>query len=407
MSKTSIAKSSAALGRITGVLALAVAVLASGGGCARRGETSAESPNTPLAEVDGKKITVADLDKKLETVPRLVRAEFTGETGRSRMVQRMVEEEMLLRAAKAEGIESDSAVRAKLESSRRELLIQAFLDKKQREASQVTDEEVRAFYDAHPEEYTLEPALRMRLLVMKDRVRIDRVREMIAKGTIRFEEAVGKYCDDPEIVDAQGLVPEWVRNGRAVQWIGNHPNFHEVVFALPLGEISPVIETPSGLILARVEEKREASVRPFEEARADVEARLIREKSAEALPRVLEDLKKRYRVKIFEPEGKSAEELFSEAQGQSDPNERIRLYQEILARHPDDPHAVEALFMIGFIQSEELGDRTAAKATFERVVREHPSSDLAESARWMLSDESKKPPPFDADSTREGEGSAS
>ncbi len=384
--------------RATCIAPLALVMLIVAGGCARRGESSAENPNTPLAQVGGKKITVADLEKKLEQVPRLARAEFTGETGRARMVQRIVEEEMLLRAAKAEGIENDAAVRAKLEEIRRETLIQAYLDKKRVEASKVTEEEIRAYYDAHPEEYTSEEALRVRMLVLEDRSRTERIRDIAAQGTVRFEEVCTKYCTNPEMLAAQGLAPEWVRKGRAVQWIGNHPKFHEVAFATPPGEISPVIEIPQGFVILRVEEKREAALRPFEEARADVEGRVTREKAADALPRLLEDLKKRYQVKIFEPEGRSAEELFAQAQAQADPHARIKLYQEILDRHPNDAHAVEALFMIGFIQSEELGDRTSAKASFERVIREHPESDLAESARWMLSDESQKPPPFEPDS---------
>jgi peptidyl-prolyl cis-trans isomerase C len=409
MRPTPIAKN-----RVVREAALAALSLAAGiaacfalAACGPRGEPGAENPNTPLAEVDGRKITVGDLQARLERVPRLARAEFTGETGRARMVRRMVEEEVLLKAARAEGVDRDPEVKAKLDEAERELIVQAFLDKKQAESSEVSEDEARAYYEAHPEEYTSEEALRVRIFFLKDRDRAARVQEMVSGGTLRFEEACRRHSDNPEIAAAQGLVPEWVRKGRAVQWIGNHPKFHEIAFALPLGEVSPLIELPTGYVFLRVDEKRAPELRSFEESRADIEGRLSRQKSAEALPKLVEDLKTRYRVKIFEPEGKSAEELFAGAQSEPDPHQRIKLYQEILDRHGDDVHAVEALFMIGFIQSEELGDRTAAKEAFERVIRDYPSADLAESARWMLSEESQKPPPFEMDSTRAESGGAS
>ncbi len=396
MLRTPTSRNSAARA-LAGTLLLSALGFAAGG-CPSSGKSGDANPRTPLAEVGGRKITVADVDARLERVPRLARPEFTGPEGRSRLVNRIVEEEMLLLAAKAEGVEKDADLRDRLEEARREMVVQAYLDKKQSEASRVTGDEIEAFYGAHPEEFSTEEAVRVRMLVLPDRKRAEGARNLVAKGTVAFEEACRIHADDPDMAAAAGLVPEWVRRGRAVPWIGNHPQFHEVAFSIPQGEISPVFETPKGFIFLRVEEHRMPKLRPLEEVRADIESRLSREKSATALPKLLEELKARYKVKVFAPEGKSAEELFSRAQGAADPNERIRLYREVLEFHPSDSHAVEALFMIGFIQNEELNDRAAAKATFERVVKEFPGSELAESAKWMLSDESQKPPAFDADS---------
>lgn len=366
--------------------------------CRSSGKAPVETPRTPLAEVNGRKITVGDLDARMGRIPRLARAEFTGAEGRSRMVQRVVEEEMLLLAAKSEGVERDAEVRAKLEEARRETIVQAYLDRKQGEASKVTEEEMRAYYDAHPDEYTTEEAVRVRLLIMHDRKRLEAVRTQVASGTISFEDACRKFSEDPEISTAAGLVPEWVRRGRAVPWIGNHPTFHAAAFSIPPGEISPILETPKGLLILQVEEQRPPARRAFEESRADIERRLASEKSTQALPKLLEDLKKRYKVKVYAPEGESAERVFSKAQSTPDPAERIKLYRQILDLHPGDSHAVEALFMIGFIQNEELQDREAAKKTFREVIEKFPKSELAESAKWMLTDESQKSPAFDADS---------
>ena len=381
----------ALIGACVGVFAIA--------GC-KSGKPDTTNPKTPLAEVNGKKITVADVDARLGQLPRLARAEFTGDKGRERMVQRMVEERMLLLAAESEGIERDDAVKAKLEDARREMLVQAYLDKKQGESSRVTDDEIKAYYQAHPDEFHTEESLRVRMILSSNKKRLQSVRDDIAHGKISFENAARQEGEFPEIQNAAGMIPEWVRKDRAIPWIGNHPQFHQAAFSIPAGEISPIIETPKGFLILRVEERREPELRSLEEVRADIEGKLVREKSTEALPRLLEDLKKRYRVKVYEPAGKSAEELFEAAQTQADPRERIRIYQEVLDRHPGDAHAAEALFMIGFIQAEELHDQAAAMATFEKVLKDYPSSELAESAKFMLSEKATKLPAFEMDSTR-------
>jgi hypothetical protein len=193
-----------------------------------------------------------------------------------------------------------------------------------------------------------------------------------------------------------------VREGRALPWFGNHPKFHEVAFSLPLGEISEPFETAVGLHMIRVEEVREPRQRPFEEVRRDVEGRIARERSTKALPELLAELKERYRVKIYEAGGRSAEELFTEAQSATDPRRRLELYQQLVDGFPDHERVLESWFMIGFIRSEELGDREGANAAFKKVIAIDGDSELAQSARWMLSSGQDEFPPFEDEPLPEG-----
>jgi hypothetical protein len=48
--------------------------------------------------------------------------------------------------------------------------------------------------------------------------------------------------------------------------------------------------------------------------------------------------------------------------------------------------------MLGFLLAEELGDKDAAAVHFRRLIEEHPESELAQSARWMLSSRSQSVP---------------
>jgi peptidyl-prolyl cis-trans isomerase C len=344
-----------------------------------------------LAEVGGRKITVQEVDARIAGVPRMSRPEFSGPIGRTRMLRQMIEEEVLYRAAVEDGIDRDESVRSRLRQVERETVVQTYLDRMQEDASRVDDDEARRFYDEHLDDYRIEKMVRVRMLVTPRENVARRVGGMVAEGGL-FEDLCGRLSENTFVVSARGLIPTWIRKGRAVPWIGNHPEFHEAAFSLPVNQLSEPLETPAGWIVLRVEEIREERLRPFEEAKEDVVSRISRERSSRGLPQLLAELNERYDVKIHEePGSKSADELFTEAQAEANPRRRVELYEEIVARFPDFDRLVDAQFMIGFIRSEELRDSLGAAAAFEKVIELAPDSDLAQSARWMLSSGSEEP----------------
>jgi N-acetylmuramoyl-L-alanine amidase len=64
--------------------------------------------------------------------------------------------------------------------------------------------------------------------------------------------------------------------------------------------------------------------------------------------------------------------------------EGIRQYQFLRREYPGSKYRVEALFAIGEIYQDDLGDAASAKATFEEYVRRYPRSPRAEDARAAL-----------------------
>lgn len=383
------------------MLALVLAVALVGCGQKKAGGTSV------VARVGGRAITEADLDQRLEDIPQLARPEYSGPLGRSRMLRQMVEEEVLYRAAVDAHLDRDKDVRRRVDQSRRQLLVQSYVDREQARMSHVDEKELRDFYDKHKDEYRIERMVRVRILAADSRKIAERVIEMVTAGQ-SFDLLCQKFSTEPHIKEASGMLPTWVRKGKAVPWLGNHPAFHEVVFALEKGKLSEVFETPKGFHVARVEDVREEQQRTFEQSRSDIEARLKRERTAKGLPEIVEGLKRKYSVKLEEPAGKSPEELWAEAQQAAEPVARVALYQELVDRYPKDPHVLEALFMIGFTKAEEMHDRAGAEVVFKRVIAEFPDSELAQSARWMLTSEGSETPSFEnAPSESAGAGKAS
>jgi EpsD family peptidyl-prolyl cis-trans isomerase len=384
-------------------IALAVALACLFGCSATGNKSDAGSGGDVVAEVDGRKITLADVDKRIEAIPSLQQPEYAGALGRARMTRRLVEEELLYRAALDAGLDRDPEVERQVSAFQRELLSQTFLERERDRVALVTEDEARAFYAALLDDYQTERLLQVRVVVTHDSTRAGDAKRLADEGKLHFDEIAARLSDHELVVANRGLIPGWVHKGRAIPWIGNHPAFHKAAFALERRGVSDVISTPAGYLVVRIDDEREARQRPFEEARADVEARIVRSRTQQGLPELLQTLEERYHARVYEIEGRSAEELFQLAQAEADPATRVSLYEELLARFPENERALESLFMIGFIRSEDVRDAPGADAAFERVIEFAPDSELARSARWMVTSHGEEAPEFSEDSAPDSE----
>lgn len=59
----------------------------------------------------------------------------------------------------------------------------------------------------------------------------------------------------------------------------------------------------------------------------------------------------------------------------------IEAYTQYQKKYPNDNKAPQTLFMIGFIQANELGKLEVAKITYTRFLERYPNSEMIESAK--------------------------
>jgi hypothetical protein len=84
-------------------------------------------------------------------------------------------------------------------------------------------------------------------------------------------------------------------------------------------------------------------------------------------------------------------ELLSQAENARLPDEKLALFQQIVAAYPDSPQAAVAQFMVGFILYEELKRPDDAKAAFEALKARHPSSEWIDDADKLLAEMAQAP----------------
>ena len=64
--------------------------------------------------------------------------------------------------------------------------------------------------------------------------------------------------------------------------------------------------------------------------------------------------------------------------------EAVELYVTIADKCPDSSHRDKALFMAGFLKSENLGQKQEALKYFKELLKEYPNSDLSDDAEFMV-----------------------
>ncbi len=84
------------------------------------------------------------------------------------------------------------------------------------------------------------------------------------------------------------------------------------------------------------------------------------------------------------------EKLYTQGQiamNQAKFDSALVIYDGILKKYPDHPKSDRALFLMGYIENEFLGNKEKAKVYFNDLMVRYPKSDLIKDAKFLLSGE--------------------
>ena len=247
--------------------------------CAGADDASPEAEGVPVARVGEAVLTDADVAEALA-----VGGAVDSATARAQVVEQWVRRELLVQAARADGLDRDPAVRRALAESERATLAAAALDRLYADAAPPSDADLRAAYDREREALTLtEPVVRVRHLRTGSREAAEAARDLLADAGgaapggaapggagAAFEEAARLYADDATgaLALAAVAVPESALADLA-------PGLPRAVARLAPGGAAAVVEDEGAFHVVQVVERaRAGTVPPFEWVRDDLAERL-------------------------------------------------------------------------------------------------------------------------------------
>ncbi|MBI3950931.1 MAG: peptidylprolyl isomerase [Acidobacteria bacterium] len=229
-----------------------------------------------------------------------------------RLKQQLAEIRILSERARQEGLDKDPGLALQLKYFPEAVLREAFLQDLQSK-SQVTDEEIREFYEKHQSEFD---QVRARHILFStrpaqnatgdsaskapDREAVRRRAEEVSqrvKAGEDFATLAKEFSEDPGSKEQGGDLGFFGRGQMT-------PKFEEAAFALQPGQISDLVETPFGFHIIKAEERRTAPL--DQQLRGIIENRLRRRK----LDEQMRDIRRRHPIRIdgAKPVGESGNE---------------------------------------------------------------------------------------------------
>ena len=258
-----------------------------------------------LAEVGPYKLTKAAFEAKLESAPPQIKMILAHQPElKKALVDRWVQITLLSLAAKNAGLDKDPEVKAQIEEATRQILAQAYLQKKiLSQVGTVDEKTIEKYYQEHKDRYQEPEAVRARHILIevpqgatKEQEaqalkKAEEIRQRALKGE-DFAKLAEKYSADPGSRKKGGDLGFFTR-GQMVK------EFEDVAFSLKPGEISKPVRTAFGYHIIKVEAHRPAKQKTLAEVKDQIKEEIIQERQEALLQQALKELKKKYPAKIY------------------------------------------------------------------------------------------------------------
>jgi peptidyl-prolyl cis-trans isomerase C len=148
-----------------------------------------------LAVVNGEEITEAELKAELEGKPEFFRRRVESAEGRKEILENLIERKLLMQATEREGIADDAEIEAKVQAYRERLMMDSLKKKVLSEPVEVTEDEMRAYYEKHKFQFNRPELIHVRQIVLSDKKKADEVYSELKSAPHRFEEMARKHSE--------------------------------------------------------------------------------------------------------------------------------------------------------------------------------------------------------------------
>jgi peptidyl-prolyl cis-trans isomerase C len=242
--------------------------------------TAVAGDNAVLARIGDKQITEADF-KRIASYydPEKQRIIEQNPQAKATLYKRIIQGMVISKIAKDEGFDSLADIREQMALLTDDFLSTEYIKRKIIANINVTDDDANIFYKAHMEDFMTPEMIRARHILIKvdksasdeDKKRAKENAEEILNKIKRgedFTKLALEFSDDRGSKKKGGDLGFFTK-GKMV------PDFEKVAFSLKPGEISNIFETPFGLHIVRVEERKEAEIEPFDKAKNKAKEMLI------------------------------------------------------------------------------------------------------------------------------------
>ena len=236
-----------------------------------------------VATYKGHKLTSGDITQEFERLPAPSRTYLSAPERKRQFIENMVMNDLLFEEGQRSGYDKDPEIDRQVTDLRKRLVVQRVMRQYQTPPN-VTDEQVRAYYDQNPMLYSTTQIHASHILV-KDESLAKQILAELREHPEKFADLAREKSTDTISAKKGGDLGTFGA-GRMV------PEFEKVAFALKPGEISDVVKTQYGYHIITVLDRKEGEPKPFDQVKEQIRATLRNRALQDQVQGHFEQLKK-------------------------------------------------------------------------------------------------------------------
>lgn len=244
-----------------------------------------------VARVGERTITLAEFNRMVPRDPKNPAAPVAPAQKKA-FLEQLVNQLLFLEQAKTLKLAERPEVAARIEDAVARVLVNEYIRLEIASALKVSEAEIKSYWKSNPEQFKVPAEVRARhiLVAVSDKVGEAQARaraeEILAriKAKESFETLASEFSDDAS-TKARGGDLGFFTAGKMA------PEFEKAAFALKPGAVSAPVKTAFGYHLIKVEERREASVRPLASVRDMIHSQLRQQQQRDLMQSRLRELK--------------------------------------------------------------------------------------------------------------------
>ncbi len=243
--------------------------------------------NAVLAKIGDLDITQRDVDYMKKSMDKRLLSQFSGAQGEFYLLQELVNQKLMALDAKDTGEVEKDEFKFEFESMKDNFISQ-YMIKKLLESVEVTDEEIRKFYDENQDSFGKMETVEASHILVGDLKKAEELYEKIINGA-DFAEVAKENSTCPS--SRQGGDLGFFGKGQMVK------EFEDVAFSLNIGDVSKPVKTQFGYHIIKLTDKNTEEKKEFEEVKDELRHTLLAKKQQEAYVNKINRLRDKYDVK--------------------------------------------------------------------------------------------------------------
>ncbi|HZF74351.1 MAG TPA: peptidylprolyl isomerase [Acetobacteraceae bacterium] len=239
-------------------------------------QQAAPAGDPVLARVDGREIRRSELEEAARALPEELRA-MPPQMLYPLLLDQLITQQALVNAARAQGLDRNPEVQARLRRAEEETLQQALISRAV--AGEATEEKLRERYQRQVASRPAEEEVRARHILVPTEAEARAALEEVRRPGADFAEVARRRSTGPG--SREGGELGWFKRGDMI------PEFAEAAFGLRPNEVVQApVRTQFGWHVIKVEDRRATPAPPFEEVRDSLRQQALEEAVGAAVERI-------------------------------------------------------------------------------------------------------------------------